>query len=400
MMDFIVDMMGDSSSSSLAHLPVWQRVLLLSLLPVALPLQIIQNLLWYASSGGAQTVYAVKMENTDILMKNTAADILKAVFGLLTCPWRRLPDVHVLGAAKSGTTSLVEYMKQHRSVRGPWIAKETHFIQGRSFLRCSLELDRIFGWSWLNLDSLAYRAFFPTHMAEWFHRLKTSNYKGFVVMEGMPTLRFPEVASRIGHVKKGAKAVIVLRDPIDRAYSHYRMLKGHLPDFETRTFEEAMKEELDGEDDDPRERLETILQSACSRQKSLHPVHRVKSDHNKLSGSSVGLWYYDKRYSRASHYASLVPAFVEAFGGKGNVLVLGFSDLCNSPQKTANRVCTFLGISPFSEGELDAEPQHVGAADLKHKSARDMLQPETLRRLEVFLQSSIDYARTEFGLSL
>src|SRR5207249_2276295 len=67
-------------------------------------------------------------------------------FSLLTGPVRRLPDFLIVGAQKSGTTSLYHYLSAHRLVM-PAATKEIHFFnsnyhRGLSWYRSHFPLNR------------------------------------------------------------------------------------------------------------------------------------------------------------------------------------------------------------------------------------------------------------------
>ena len=126
----------------------------------------------------------------------------------LTGRWRKLPDFIIIGAQKSGTSSLYYYLRQHPSFSLS-TQKEIHYFD-RNLHR---------GLSW-------YKAFFP---------LKTSKKK---TGEASPYYLFSESAPQeLYKVKPDVKLIVLLRNPIDRAYSQYHMTARQVgspdyPDFE------------------------------------------------------------------------------------------------------------------------------------------------------------------------
>ena len=104
-------------------------------------------------------------------------------------------DFIVIGAIKAATTWLQAQLKQHPDVFVPDI--EPHFF--------TRDHDR--GWGW-------YRSLFPDAKRDgelWGE--KTADY-----------LAKPEAARRIAQEYPDAKLIVQLRNPIDRAYSDYKML--------------------------------------------------------------------------------------------------------------------------------------------------------------------------------
>ena len=107
------------------------------------------NLIWIRS-------YAKKVPAPYIFRHHQTLELL---FRIATSFVRTLPDVHIVGEMKCGTTALERYMVQHPNIAKPWI-KETHFLADRSVFRSD------FG----DVPSL-YRTFFsslPSLVLEWF----------------------------------------------------------------------------------------------------------------------------------------------------------------------------------------------------------------------------------------
>lgn len=112
---------------------------------------------------------------------------------------RRLPDFLIIGAQRSGTTSLYEALAGHPGVT-PATRKEIHY----------------FDFSW-ERGQRWYRSHFPRR-------------RGGITGEATPFYLFHrEAAARAARVVPDARIVAVLRDPVARAISHYRhaVRRGH-----------------------------------------------------------------------------------------------------------------------------------------------------------------------------
>jgi hypothetical protein len=115
-----------------------------------------------------------------------------------TSQWRALPDFLVIGAQRSGTSSLFKYLGHHPSI-SPSIRKETEYFTRRHSL----------GEAW-------YRAHFP--LAERF-----KNGGRHLSFEADPSyLLDPRAPLRASDLVPDAKLIVVLRDPVTRAISHYK----------------------------------------------------------------------------------------------------------------------------------------------------------------------------------
>ncbi|REJ66496.1 MAG: hypothetical protein DWQ31_14520 [Planctomycetota bacterium] len=122
----------------------------------------------------------------------------------LTSPLRTLPDYLIIGAAKSGTTSLYKYLCRHPRVL-PAARKEVRYF--------SHHLDR--GASW-------YRAHFPLAVTKWNQRSITG--------EASPTyLQDLRIPRHVRAVVPEARLLVLLRNPVDQAYSGYHMTRHNYP---------------------------------------------------------------------------------------------------------------------------------------------------------------------------
>src|SRR5947207_14583321 len=111
----------------------------------------------------------------------------------------REPNFFIVGAARSGTTSLWHSLRQHPDVFMPLKQKEPHFF-----------CDASPPWAVKDLD--AYLALFTDAEERKAMGEATTGYLGS-----------PEAAARIAARYPGARIIIMLRDPADRAHSLYRL---------------------------------------------------------------------------------------------------------------------------------------------------------------------------------
>ena len=120
----------------------------------------------------------------------------------ITAANRALPDFIVVGAQKAGTTSLFSYLSRHPQII-PANKKEIHFFDGG----LNPAVDNFSkGVEW-------YRSHFPSWE-------KMDN--GIKTFEASPLYLFnPLAPERIHKMLPGVKLIAVLRDPSERAVSHY-----------------------------------------------------------------------------------------------------------------------------------------------------------------------------------
>jgi hypothetical protein len=128
-----------------------------------------------------------------------------------------LPDFVIIGAQKGGTSFLYHLLTRHPLVE-PAARKELHFFDRQGFF------DK--GAEW-------YRRCFPPP--------KWNDGRRSITGEATPYYLFdPPVAKRMAEVVPRARLIVLLRNPIDRAYSHYQMQVKR--NTETRPFEEAVEQ--------------------------------------------------------------------------------------------------------------------------------------------------------------
>lgn len=254
---------------------------------------------------------------------------------------RALPDFIIIGAQKSGTTSLSYYLGQHpRLFRS--CKKEVHFFDGG----LNPEIDNFKkGREW-------YQSHFP---------LRMNLSENARVFEATPLYIFnPLAPKRIYDLVPNVKLIAVLRNPTERAISHYfhEKRKGR----EHRPVMEAMLEEED----------------------LLRPVVDNKDYKNNI--------FMRCSYKSRGLYKQQIERFLE-YIPKQQILVLSSEELFREPDNTLKRVFEFVEVDPgFTVRKL--RPRNTG----KNKSEVD---PEVYRYLDDYFlpynQELYDFLGKSYG---
>jgi len=148
--------------------------------------------------------------------------ICKRHFYYLTSSLRVLPDFFVIGAVRTGTTSLFHYLNQHPCVRSS-AYDELGFFDDNFHL----------GINW-------YRSLFPTQSTK---NKILKKYGKFLTYDVTPFYIYnPLVARRIVEFNPKSPILANLRNPVDRAYSNY-MIAFQDGDIDC-SFEEIIDSEL------------------------------------------------------------------------------------------------------------------------------------------------------------
>lgn len=130
----------------------------------------------------------------------------------------RVPDIYIIGAQKSGTTTLYDWLSQHPQIYGHPLAKDFGF----------------FGFSQNSRDR-----------CELFYSLINSAPPDCLVLGGEASAMYATSGiQRMHKFMPSAYLIAILREPVSRAYSAYAYAVERL--MEDRTFEEAINEEIQG----------------------------------------------------------------------------------------------------------------------------------------------------------
>jgi sulfotransferase family protein len=132
-------------------------------------------------------------------------------YAVRTSDKRPLPDFLIIGTKRGGTTSLWRYLIQHPLVPRlfpAWNTKTSHYFEENHHR----------GEAW-------YRSHFPTvrQRAALERRHGAPPRAG----EAAPLYMFhPLAADRVAHLMPRARIIVLLRDPVERAWSHWKERRG------------------------------------------------------------------------------------------------------------------------------------------------------------------------------
>ena len=223
----------------------------------------------------------------------------------------RLPDFIIIGAAKSGTTSLHDYLERHPQIS--LSASDDPGVRNKEPCFFDAEVNWSRGVAW-------YRALFAAARPDQICGEASTNYTRFP--------QVPDVPERIATTVPGVRLIYLMRDPVERAYSHYvhRWTRELHPG-------EPFRE--------PFERF-------------------VERDPMCLDGSDYELQI--RRYW--AHFP------------REALLLLRMDDLLADPAALLRRVTTFLGVAPdvdlLSAGPLASNPGGVSEKKLRYRFTKPL----------------------------
>jgi len=221
----------------------------------------------------------------------------------LTASIRVLPDFFILGTQKAGTSSLYEYLTQT-----PWICsarwKEVQFFNHY--------YDRGLNW---------YKGSFPTLIYKRWKKIR----KGFFLTgeASADYLFHPRPLKRILQIVPKAKFIVILRNPVDGAYSHYHMIVRF--GRENLSFEDAIKEEN----------------------------NRIGAERKKLTENKN---YYSWNFQAYSYlargiYVDQLKTWMNFFP-RSQFLILNFDEFTSNPSRVLNKTLQFLELPNYELEEF------------------------------------------------
>lgn len=220
----------------------------------------------------------------------------------------KYPSFFIVGAARSGTTSLWMFLKQHPDIFMPRVVKEPSYF-------CD-----IYGYK--NFDK--------------YLRLFTdANNEKAIGEASTPYLTSPESPTRIREFYPSAKIIVILRNPVDRAYSLYNWMIREGYEWET-SFEKALAVE----------------------------DYRLRDQNFKYNNPQ---YYYNYLYFYSGKYAAQIERYLDSFP-RNNILFLLFDEFTKDPIPTTRKVYSFLGVDAkfVPEIEIYNPSQHIFSVSLQY----------------------------------
>jgi len=201
-------------------------------------------------------------------------------------------DFFIVGAPKSGTTSLYNYLDQHHSITMSSVKEPNYFS-------CTEIEDQKLYYKTKHISTL-----------DKYHSL--FNFKNGSCLFGEASvsyLYYKDIASRIKNYNEDAKIIIILRDPVERAVSHYNMDK----------------------------RLGFVKTD-------------LKSILDDISLKNHMLFY--QQYIQLGFYYLQVKRYIDVFG-KENVCVMKYDELKNDNKEFTNKILGFLDLDIDNKIDFD-----------------------------------------------
>ncbi len=215
-------------------------------------------------------------------------------------PSRVFPDFIIIGAQKCGTTSLYNYLIQHPLIIPSW-KKEVHFFDNN-----------------FHKGFTFYKSFFPTKIYK--NILRRIYKKRVITGEASPYYIFhPHAYKRIHSLLPNIKLILLLRNPVERALSHYyhEVNNGR----ENLSFEQAIEKESE----------------------------RLRGELEKMLENENYYSFNLQNYSYVSRgiYIDMIKKWHQNFS-KDLILIIKSEDFFENPSKVLKEVFEFLDLPNYN----------------------------------------------------
>lgn len=225
------------------------------------------------------------------------------------------PDFFIVGAAKSGTTALQQTLAMHDDVYMSPIKEPNYFYNEVAIeeLRTGLQekLKKENAAQWINdgMNGELWNAFLrEEHLyKELFRDAKANQKCGEASVSYLYSLK---AAENIYNYNPKAKIIIMLRNPIDRAWSHYNM-----------------------------ERRMGLVSG------------NFLQEFNKYKSLPYPIWGKDAIFLSGGNYYEQVKRYIDRFP-KEQLMICLYDDYKINPQDTINKILTFIGVAINSDSSL------------------------------------------------
>lgn len=283
------------------------------------------------------------------------------------------PHFIIAGAQKSGTTALMHFLQEHPNIKAS-ILTETHFFDWHYPSDAQMN-------EWLKLHGYTSRLK-PKDLQCAVREQYSKNFNvtentspETIFFEKTPSYLFltkvPELISSICVWKP--KIVVILRNPIDRAISHFQMKHGNQGEI----FENVIDEEL-------LSLRRTGLSKAPLRTAPFNPndrafeIPRMSKEQSEASHWKHYRRMFNDNLLQRGMYATQLSHWTRFFPLGESMLVLNYERFKSHPQEVFSELLRFVGASPFVP-EDGFQTIHNGRGPIERPMA-----PETRTYLTAF----------------
>ncbi|MFN8195870.1 MAG: sulfotransferase [Nocardioidaceae bacterium] len=282
----------------------------------------------------------------------SGADQLTRRYAMATVADRPAPDFLIIGTKRGGTTSLFNYLLQHPGILGLYPQNRGKKSTDYFFK----ELPRGDAWYRSHFHSRTYRATLRKRL-------------GYTPVGGEASPYYmwdPRIAPLVAHAAPQVKAIALVRDPVERAYSHYQERKQN--GVEPLTFTEAL---------------------AAEEERTAGEVDAMMAD-SRYYSSAHDFYTYRAR----GLYLPQLQQWADALG-RDQLLVLRSEDMYADVNGVFAETCRFLGLPEHQlarRGPFNARHRQSDMPDADRAELTAFYAPHNAA-LEEWLGRPLDWSK-------
>jgi hypothetical protein len=207
----------------------------------------------------------------------------------------QLPNFVIIGAAKSGTSSLWAYLNQHPEIFLSRNKEPNYFaLAGKSLPEPGPAAPE-------RLHELLY-SYTITELREYLELFRPAAGAKAIGEASVRYLYTPGTAARLHVALPNARLIVMLRDPVKRLYSHYCM----------------------------------------NRQFGLEPLALMAAVESEAARAAAG-WGYDWHYVGVSSYSGQLCEYLKYFS-RDQLGIFQFEEFAKNPVRVLQEICRFLEV--------------------------------------------------------
>jgi len=223
------------------------------------------------------------------------------------------PTFFILGAQKAGTTSLYTYLSHHPQVYMSEVKEPVFFESDQEYQK-------------------GIRYYWQKYFYNWSGEIAVGEARA-------NNLFLPYIPERIKSFVPKAKLIIMLRDPVERAYSAWWMQRTYF-NLEKYSFKEAVRREL----------------------RLLRSDFKIEDIENEMILKALENNYNFNGYITRGQYYDQIKFYLKHFS-ESNLKIVLFNDFCSDTKNVVKEIFRFINVDPYFKIN-DIEPKFT-AYDLR-----------------------------------
>jgi len=241
------------------------------------------------------------------------------------------PQCLVIGAQKSGTSAFAKFLSKHPDV-------------------CN------------NFNEIDFFNFHFSNGADWYETVLGQRGRNRFSLDKSPNyMFFPKVPERVHALYPDVKIIAILRNPVDRAYSNYQMMKRN-------------------------KSIPTTFEEELAREEKL-----ISNDQEEYAEDPTSFWckHHPFAYKSRGIYVEQLKRWLDYFP-REQILVFSFEEFYSDPRRAMRKAFEFLGLRNYQWDTGYTVHSYPEMAEETRKQLAEYFRPYN-QELEQLLGQKFDW---------